>query len=381
MKLHAVIGLGFGDEGKGLVTDWLCSTLDATPEKILVIRHSGGHQAAHTVKLKTEGITHVFSTFGSGTLRGCPTYWSRYCTVDPISIIREAKKLADLGYPPILFLNPESPVTTPYDRFANQQSQDMIDNGTCGHGVGTTWHREENFYRLQVKDLYYPAVFSRKLDAVRAYYGHPALESHGEFIIACKQLINHDSITVQDERIFLESYHHGVFEGSQGLLLDQNFGFFPHVTRANTGIHNIREMLGTKPSEIYMVTRAYLTRHGKGPMVNEHYHDQIPDNLHETNTDNSFQGHLRKGLLETDLLRYAVESDQYLRRTAKKHVVVTCTDVLNNDYRYTASGSEHRSDSLPEFLKQIGSAVKADTIYYSDGPYSESIKKLLYRAG
>jgi adenylosuccinate synthase len=79
----AVLGAGFGDEGKGLVTDWLCRSC----AKPLVIRFCGGQQAGHTVA--ANGLRHVFSNFGAGTLRGVPTYFSRFCTIDPVGMINE----------------------------------------------------------------------------------------------------------------------------------------------------------------------------------------------------------------------------------------------------------------------------------------------------
>ena len=74
MKNFVIIGLGFGDEGKGLITDYFCSKL----KNPLVIRFSGGHQVGHTVIYND--IRHMFSNFGSGTLRNIPTYWSKFCT-------------------------------------------------------------------------------------------------------------------------------------------------------------------------------------------------------------------------------------------------------------------------------------------------------------
>jgi adenylosuccinate synthase len=76
-KAKVVIGLGFGDEGKGICTDFLCSQ---NPEAI-VIRFSGGQQAAHTVLLN--GKKHVHSSFASGALRGLPSYFSEHCTIHP----------------------------------------------------------------------------------------------------------------------------------------------------------------------------------------------------------------------------------------------------------------------------------------------------------
>lgn len=107
MANKAVIGLGFGDEGKGLFTDYLCSQ-SANP---LVVRFSGGQQAGHTVV--RDGIRHVFSNFCAGALQGAPSYFSKFCTIDPIGIVNELTVLLDKGVEPLLFIDTNCPVTTP----------------------------------------------------------------------------------------------------------------------------------------------------------------------------------------------------------------------------------------------------------------------------
>jgi len=87
----AVIGLGFGDCGKGMVTSYLCSQT----ENPVVVRFSGGHQAGHTVYHKN-GEGHICSNFGAGVLQGVPTFWSDKCTVDPIGIVNEMDALEQI---------------------------------------------------------------------------------------------------------------------------------------------------------------------------------------------------------------------------------------------------------------------------------------------
>ena len=129
-KRIAVIGLGFGDEGKGMVTDYLCSQ----SRNPLVIRFSGGHQAGHTVR--RDGISHTFANFGCGTLQGVPTYWSSGCTVDPVGLLNELKLLAyEMGddvFNVKLYVNNECPVTTPYDMLYNRRREKDMMQGTCG---------------------------------------------------------------------------------------------------------------------------------------------------------------------------------------------------------------------------------------------------------
>ena len=156
MKI-AVIGLGFGDEGKGNIVNYLCSQ-HPNP---LVVRYNGGHQAGHTVV--HEGTRHVFSNFGSGTLQGKPTYWSRNCTVEPIGMMKEYKILYEKKARPILlYVNPEAMVTTPYDIQMNIEREAHYGHGTVGVGFGDTIARNLRGYRLFFRDLFYPKILNEK---------------------------------------------------------------------------------------------------------------------------------------------------------------------------------------------------------------------------
>jgi hypothetical protein len=126
-----------------------------------------------------------------------------------------------------------------------------------------------------------------------------------------------------------------IFEGSQGLLLDQNYGFFPHVTPSNTGTQNVVEMLGPVYREkvipeIWLVTRAYSTRHGNGPFLPEGFEGGAYEvvNQDEKNIDEGPQGKFRTGPLSLDLLRYAVKKDAHLRQFGVDNVVVTGMDLM-----------------------------------------------------
>lgn len=107
-----VLGLGYGDEGKGITTDYLCSKFDHS----LIIRFNGGQQAGHCVVLPN-GKSHVFSNLGSGSLRGIPTFWSNFCTFSPELFVAEVDivKLNTNFY-----IDWECPITTHYDILFNQ---------------------------------------------------------------------------------------------------------------------------------------------------------------------------------------------------------------------------------------------------------------------
>lgn len=356
-KSFAVIGLGFGDEGKGVTVNSLCKNLPNS----LVIRYSGGQQAGHTVTLE-DGTSHVFSNFGSGTLKGVPTYWSKYCTFDPVGVMNEYVLLRSKGvFSPKLYIDKRSPVTTPYDKYHNQNSKEIMNHGTCGVGVGATFQREEKFYSLLAGDLQYPSVVATKLKLIKAYYGNVDVDIDN-FLIAC-EFIN-DTFTFVDD--VPEYYSNTIFESSQGLLLDQHIGFFPHVTRSNVGSLNILQM-GYEP-ELFLVTRAFQTRHGNGPMTNTDIPNNIKFNPLETNILNKYQGEFKRSLLDLDLLKYGIERDYYISHSKNKSLVITCLDLVQDEFRYTVGGRIVTHLDQESFVRGISEYLGIDKVYTISSP-------------
>jgi len=348
----AVIGLGFGDEGKGLTTASLCHHV-TNP---LVVRYSGGQQAGHTVTLK-DGTSHVFSNFGSGSFEGVPTYWSEFCTFDPVGVMNELKILRGKGVEPILYVNRNSPVTTPYDKRSNRDCGRTNDHGTCGVGVGATFNREENFYSLLAGDLEHGQAAMIKVGLIRDWYDdNCSLPGLTEYVRAVEEVNNSGNILIVDglprEDLGKDPYNY-ICEGSQGLLLDQHYGFFPHVTRSNTGTKNIQDTVGY-PTHLYLVTRAYQTRHGNGPMTNEAIDHNIIDNPLETNVQNEFQGEFRKSVLDLDLLLYGMNRDDIIRKHQSKTLVITCCDLIDGDYMFTMGNTLYSYDRREEFGEEVG---------------------------
>jgi len=368
--MKAVIGLGFGDEGKGLVTNYLGGSL--------VIRYNGGQQAAHNVVLK-DGKSHIFSNFGSGTLKGVPTYWSKFCTVDPIGMVNELNDLLENGIIPVLYIDGDSPITTPYDKYHNSNNDNDLSNGTCGIGVGSTFNREEHFYHLTFSDIFNSWILDTKLESIKNFYEknfdldtNDISEQVEEFLVACNEMItsgNFHLVYGIPKRFEEDGY---VFEGAQGLLLDQHYGFFPHVTRGNTGTKNIIEMVGDKDFELYLVTRSYQTRHGNGPMTNDNIDFDI-NNTNETNVDNTYQGEFRKTILDVSLLEYAINKDEYIRNNSK-NLVITCLDHID-EYTFTYGGLMILCEDEDEFVKRISELLSIKNVYISKSNISENIIK------
>ena len=346
MTSKIIIGLGFGDEGKGITTDYLCSK----SSKALVVRFSGGHQAGHTV-VSESGKRHVFSSFGSGTFRGVPTYWSRFCSFYPIAFFNELKALLDLGLQPIIYVDALSKLTTPYDVYYNQVTEKVNAHGSCGVGFGATMERNEGPYRLWVQDLFYPKILDLKLKAIEAYYvqkskGQMDITAMRKKIITFKEVVAHilPYFQLVNEKEFFNQLKQShtvedfIFEGSQGILLDMDFGFFPHVTRCNTSSKNALTLIKDNrlpEPDLYYITRAYQTRHGNGYLSNEGLKLNIIPNPKETNQYNEWQGAQRCSPLDLDMLNYALACDRNFSSNFQKNLVVTCLDQLQGAIKAT----------------------------------------------
>lgn len=395
MNNAAVIGLGAGDCGKGVVTDWLCSK---EPKKTLVVRFSGGHQAAHTVTLN--GIEHVFSNFGSGTLRGCATYWSEHCTFDPIGFCREKDVLKQKKVYPLFYINSNCSVVTPYDIFANWNSPERS-HGTTGTGFWKTIERNQKGIPLNVYDICFlpKKELKKKIDLINSYYNNLSVNLHNnfwmeEFFSSVKRIkqmawgsfgvITRDADILGNIFIGEEDLKNIVqykptriiFEGSQGLLLDKDSGFFPHVVPSKTNLTNILKM-NYKVKDVYLVTRTYQTRHGAGPMTNQDIPLEVFSRYEAATKDNEFQGKLRKTVLDLDLLRdrllrgLSADCEKYKIR---KHLVVSCLDQIKGHYSLTYKGKLHFFGRCTEFVQFIGEKLSIDgDLYGNCSPEAKTI--------
>ncbi|GGN61375.1 adenylosuccinate synthetase [Actinoplanes lobatus] len=295
MSRHvAVVDLGYGDAGKGTVVDFLC----ATEEKRAVLRFNGGAQAAHNV-ITEDGRHHTFSQFGSGTLRGVPTHLTRFMVVDPLSLAGEA---AALGNPfHLLTVDGEALLATPWHRAANQRRERAVRHGSCGMGVGETMaYASEHPDAPKVADVLSPARLRRRLAAVREALDVPGppLDDVMEAFVAFGEAVR---IVGPSWTSRLLAEGPCVFEGAQGVLLDEWRGWHPHTTWSTTTFDNA---LSLCPDLLRLgVTRTYTTRHGAGPFVTE-----APLDLPEAhNGRDPWQGDFRVGHFDAVAHRYAVE--------------------------------------------------------------------------
>ena len=397
-NIKVVIGANYGDEGKGLMTDYLASSL----KDGIVVRFNGGGQAGHTA-LTEDGKRHVFGNICAGSFAGLPSYFSSFFVVNPMTFIKELSLLNDLNIFPTVYMDPNCFVTTPYDVLINQISEIVrgkSKHGSCGLGFNETITRSlaDDCFRISISDLKKEGVVKKKLEIIKDIYSSMRLKELGIANIPKRyyDLLKNEniidnymsdvedmlkSITITDVNI-LSSYNSIIFEGAQGLLLDQGHKYFPHVTRSNTGMKNVREILKqlgyiNQIIEIIYVTRAYLTRHGEGPLPNELKEKPYYKIEDQTNIPNPYQGILRFGFLDLNELSETINKDLKNTEglTCTVSLAITCLDQLDKEVDYILNSNSIKSP-IAEFIQKVFDTVNVKEGYLSFGATRENIKTI-----
>jgi adenylosuccinate synthase len=368
MKTSIVLGLGYGNEGKGMVTSYLVSK----NPNALVVRFNGGHQTGHTVNIN--GKSHVFSHLGSGALQEAETYWAKNCVVDLCGIINEMNSMYELGIRPKLTVHPYCSIITPYDiSFSNKP--ETLKLGTFGISYSPVHRRNEEGFTLFAQDLMFPEIFKIKLQNIRKYYGYidpsPLLES--KFKDAVDNIS--DYISVKDEFYINPSrFSNIVFEGAEGLLMDKRIGIHPDVSRTPATTEAVIDIMRAcpqlMPPDIYYVTRTYQTKYGQGIIVDK------PVNLvnteSETNSFSSIRGEFKKSMLDIDMLKYSLlNNPEY---GFKRNLVLTCIDQTTDNFGAILEGKEIATNTTDLVSKLPG---KFDTIIRSTSPDAERGKETI----
>ena len=365
-----VADLGYGDAGKGTVTDWLCSPAARgargpglrTPHS--VVRFNGGAQAAHNV-VTADGRHHTFAQFGSGMFTpGVLTHLSRFMLVDPLALPAEAAHLASAGVAAPwdrLTVDRDALLTTLFHRAANrarERARGAGRHGSCGMGIGETVRYALEFPAdaPRAGDCASPLLLTRKLelltDWLAAEYGPAAChEPGGDRVPPVGDVCR--AFRAFAERVALvdDGYLPGllragpvVFEGAQGVLLDEWHGFHPYTTWSTTTFANAETLLAEagQTATRLGVIRCYLTRHGPGPLVTEDPTLELTD---RHNRRNEWQGPVRAGHFDAVALRYAIEVAGGVDSIALTHLDTAAHRRLLHCDRYLADGKA--IDRLP----------------------------------
>lgn len=320
MKAVVTVGLGFGDEGKGATIDYLARSLKAD----LVVRYCGGAQAGHNVWLP-DGRRHTFAQFGAGTLAGVPTYLGPRMIISPSTLLPEAEHLRSLGIDrplSMISFHPDCLVSTHYHVLMNRLreiARGAGRHGSCGLGIG-----EARSYWLQHGQ---DAIVAADLKDRRALVAKLSL-LRDRLLLEMQELANIDESLADELHESLPAWEADqllaaaadymladqlpageviLFEGAQGVLLDEWKGFHPHTTWSTVTPYHAWEMIheaGIDDVTVLGVTRAYATRHGAGPFPT-HCPRMSATIVDPGNPDNAWQGSIRKGPLDLPLLDYA----------------------------------------------------------------------------
>jgi adenylosuccinate synthase len=331
-----VVDLAFGDSGKGTVVDFLARQIGARA----VVRFNGGPQAGHNV-VTPDGRQHTFSQLGSGTfVPGVRTLLSRFMLVEPYALLNEADHLRRLGVGDALerlSIHRDCAVITPCHQAANrlcELARGDGAHGTCGLGIGQTMQDlvDHPELTLRAADLADGGTVARKLrafrdlklDQLRAAIGHlrddararrdlETLEEPTWIEVAIETYREvADRVELIDDAIMrkvLNACRVTIFEGAQGVLLDEWFGFHPHTTWSTTTFANAETLLDGVDfvgRRVRLgVLRSYFTRHGAGPLVTEDpaLRAALPE---PHNADTGWQGRFRVGPFDAVAARYAL---------------------------------------------------------------------------
>lgn len=323
-----VLDVFFGDQGKGQLTNNLCRELGR--KKTLVVRFSGGPQSGHNVK--HGNLSHCFSNYGSGTLLQISTYWSRYCLVDPIMALSERNRLREIGIEPKVIYSPLCEIITPFDIFSQWANTENREHGTVGSGYKPALDRIKAGYHLTMLDARNVFVLREKIRSIQDnYYKWKDIPYPTTNFTIDKwvYLVNQYASEYQLAN-FLEltgRFENIVFEGSQGILLDQTFGVMPWCTPSDTTSKNalslISEVSKNIPIDIYYVCRPYITRHGSGPLLCD---SMVLEKEDPNNPYNEYQKSFRSCEFSIDLLMHSLEIDGLTNRhneygLIRKHIV------------------------------------------------------------
>jgi adenylosuccinate synthase len=318
-----VVDLGYGDSGKGGVVAWLCApraAADGLEPARTVIRFNGGAQAAHNV-VTTDGRHHTFAQFGSGSFTpGVRTHLSRFMLVDPLALAAEAAHLALVGVGDALdrlTVDRDALLTTPYHRAANrvrELARGQQRHGSCGVGIGETarYALENPADAPRVADCAAPGALARKLARLRDRLADELGLLDGPGVADVREAYRAfaDRVRLVDAGYLARVLRAGpvVFEGAQGVLLDEWHGFHPYTTWSTTTSANAEELLAEADAAGAAlrlgVVRCYMTRHGPGPFVTEDPTLELPE---PHNQHGTWQGPFRTGHFDGVALRYAIE--------------------------------------------------------------------------
>lgn len=376
MAVDLLLGLQWGDEGKGKIVDVLTSKYD------IISRFQGGPNAGHT--LEFDGIKHVLHTIPSGIFhKGAINLVGNGVVIDPIIFKKELDKLKEfkLGFDPVssLLISRKAHLILPTHRLldaASETSKGKAKIGSTLKGIGPTYMDKTGRNGIRVGDLEMDdwkekyRNLANKHEAMISFYDvdiqYDLAELEKDFFEAVNVL---KSLKFIDSEAYLhEAQESGktiLAEGAQGSLLDIDFGTYPFVTSSNTTAAGACTGLGVAPNqigEVFGVFKAYTTRVGSGPFPTELFDETGKRMAKAGNEFGATTGRPRRcGWLDLVALKYAVQIN------GATQLIMMKADVLSGfknikvctSYIYKGEEIDHLPYNIePEYVKPVYKELK-----------------------
>ena len=288
----SLLGLQWGDEGKGKVVDYLANDLDAA------VRYQGGHNAGHTLIVNGKKI--VFHLLPSAIChKNIKCFIARGVVVSLDALFSELAEANEVlgDIEDRLIISSACSLIQPYHIKLDQlreQSANLTKIGTTGRGIGTTYEDKVGRRSVRISDLYDESKLNDKLTQALDFYNSIFEHSFGTSKIDLNELIDlnlkqaeqlkpYVGNVIEEIRELQKSKKKILYEGAQGALLDVSLGTYPFVTSSNL-IGGVPAGVGISPSDIDYtigITKAYTTRVGEGPFPTELF-DEMGTYLAET---------------------------------------------------------------------------------------------------
>lgn len=317
MAVDILVGLQWGDEGKGKIVDVQAPTYD------IVARFQGGPNAGHT--LEFNGTKHVLHQIPSGIFHPhIINIIGNGVVLDPVIFRAEMQKLTDRGIDAArnLYISRKAQLILPSHKYIDRVQEEALGENKIGStlkGIGPTYQDKIGRFGLRVGDIQaadfkekYNTVIERHKKIV-GFYGKELeiAEAEQDFFSAVEYLLT--MRLVDSEYMINEAIAAGkkiLAEGAQGSLLDIDFGTYPFVTSSNTLVAGACTGLGVAPrhiGDVYGIFKAYCTRVGSGPFPTE-LHDEVGERIRKAGNEfGSTTGRPRRcGWIDLPTLKYSI---------------------------------------------------------------------------
>ena len=351
MTVDLLLGLQWGDEGKGKIVDVLTSKYD------IIARFQGGPNAGHT--LEFDGIKHVLRTIPSGIFHSNNiNLIGNGVVIDPVVFKSEIDGLAkfNLDLKSKLFISRKAHLILPTHRLLDAASEIAKGKGKIGStlkGIGPTYMDKTGRNGIRVGDIELEDFKERyraladKHESMIAFYGvelqYNLAELEKEFFEAIEDLKKLDFIDSEEYLAQAQKTGKSILcEGAQGSLLDVDFGTYPFVTSSNTTAAGACTGLGIAPNkikEVYGIFKAYTTRVGSGPFPTEDFGNAGDVMASVGNEFGSVTGRKRRcGWLDLVALKYAIQINGVTQLMMMKGDVLSGFDTLKVATAYNYKG-------------------------------------------